>query len=82
MAVEKIRISEMLRREKRDMLPQRSEVRKKVDEHKNEQNAARGNSIGLGDIHRRAGFCRTRSVGVLSNAHRGIMESRLKAWRK
>lgn len=52
MAVQKVWIGEMLQREQRDLLSQRSKVGKEVEEDEDEKNAACGNSVHLDDIHR------------------------------
>ncbi len=51
MTVQDVWIREMLRREQRDVLPQRSKVGKEVDEDEDEESAACGNSVYLDDIH-------------------------------
>jgi hypothetical protein len=51
MAVQKVRVSKVLGRKKRDLFPESRCMGKKVNNNEDKEEAARGSSIYLGDIH-------------------------------
>ncbi len=51
MAVQKVRVSKVLGRKKRDLFPESHCMGKKVNNNEDKEEAARGSSVYLGDIH-------------------------------
>lgn len=51
MTIQKVRVSKMLGRKKRDLFPESQCTRKKVNNNEDKEEAARGSSVYLGDIH-------------------------------
>jgi len=51
MAVQKVRVSKVLGRKKRDLFPESHCTGKKVNNNEDKEEAARGSSVYLGDIH-------------------------------
>jgi hypothetical protein len=51
MAIQKVRISKVLERKKRDLFPESHCMRKKINNNEDKEEAARGSSVYLSDIH-------------------------------